>query len=129
VSRRAEQIASLLERTLQDVLARGLEDPRVKGLITVTGVSLTDDLQEATVLVSVLPAEAAPLTMHGLQHAARHLRRRVGERVALRRVPTLRFRLDESLKRQAEVLEALARIARERETGSEGHEEDGSEAS
>ena len=127
MSRRTEQIASLLERALQDVLARGLEDPRVKGLITVTGVRLTDDLREATVLVSILPADAAPLTMHGLQHAARHLRRQVGERVALRRMPMLRFKLDESLKRQAGVLEALARVARERDTGEEG--EDGSEAS
>lgn len=115
MSRRTEQIASLLERAVKDVLARGLEDPRFKGLVTVTGVHVADDLQEAVVSVSVLPAEHADLTMHALRHAGRHLRHEVSNRVDLRRMPRLVFKLDDSLKRQAGVLEALAKVAQERE--------------
>jgi len=114
MSHRAKQVASVLERAIKEVLARGLDDPRAKGLITVTGVDLTKDMREATVRVSVLPAENAELVMHALTHASRHLRHEVSERVDLRTVPTFRFRLDESLKRQAEVLDALAQVARER---------------
>lgn len=109
------QIASLLERAIKDVLARGLEDPRIKGLLTVTGVTVTDDLRQATVNVSVLPADQGELALHALSHAAKHLRHEVSERVALRRVPEFKFKLDESLKRQAGVLNALAKVAEERD--------------
>lgn len=114
MSRRAMQIASLIERAVKDVLARGLDDPRVKGLLTVTGVTVTDDLHQATISVSVLPAENGELALHALKHASKHLRHQVSERVDLRRVPELQFRLDESLKRQADVLNALAEVAKER---------------
>ena len=114
MSRRAMQIASLLERAIKDVLARGLDDPRIKGLLTVTGVTVTDDLRQASVNISVLPAENGELALHALRHAAKHLRHEVSERVDLRRVPELTFKLDESLKRQADVLNALAKVAEER---------------
>jgi ribosome-binding factor A len=114
MSRRTAQLASLIKQAVQDVLARGLEDPRIKGLITVTEVTVTDDLHDATIEVSILPAECADLTMHGLRHAERHMRHAVSNKVEMRRVPTLRFKLDDSLKRQAGVLEALAKVAEER---------------
>lgn len=102
-----EQVASVLTRAVQDVLMRGLNDPRVRGLISVTGVKVSDDLANATVMISVLPADQAELTMHGIRHAARHIRREVGNRVRMRRVPQLSFKLDRSLKRQSEVLAAI----------------------
>lgn len=106
---RREMIASTIERSVQTVLARGLSDPRIKGLITVTGVKVSRDKGEAEVRVSVFPREHEALTMHGLRSAAEHIRREISGAVRLRRMPTLRFKLDESLKRQAEVFEALAR--------------------
>jgi ribosome-binding factor A len=124
VSRRTEQLASLIRQAVQDVLARGLEDPRIKGMITVTGVTVTDDLHDATINVSILPAEHAELTMHGLRHAERHMRHAVSNRVEMRRVPTLRFKLDDSLKRQAGVLEALAKVAEERREGAPEADDD-----
>lgn len=124
MSRRTEQLASLIRQAVQDVLARGLEDPRIKGMITVTGVTVTDDLHDATINVSILPAEHAELTMHGLRHAERHMRHAVSNRVEMRRVPTLRFKLDDSLKRQAGVLEALAKVAEERREGAPEADDD-----
>ena len=113
MTRRTEQIASTLHRALQEVLARGLADPRFAGLVTVTGVRVADDLKTADVLVSVLPAEKQDLTMHAIRHAAGHLRREVGDLVAMRSVPTLHFRTDASTKKQAEVLRAISRAAAE----------------
>lgn len=114
MSHRTEQVASTIERALQDQLARGLSDPRVKGLITITGVRVTDDLKTAIVRVSVLPVEHQELTMHGLKSAARHIRHQIADRLAMKRTPELVFELDESLKRQAGVLDALAKVAAER---------------
>lgn len=115
MSRRSEQIASMLQRSIQEVIDRGFHDPRISGLITVTGVRLPEDMKTASVTVSVMPADRQELTMHGLRSAAAHIRREVGELVAMRQVPQLHFKLDESLKKQAAVMAAIAKAAAERE--------------
>lgn len=86
---------------------RGLSDPRVRGLVSVTKVSVDPDLAEARIFVSVLPAERAKLTLEGLQSAAIRVQRRMREDLPLRRVPHLRFVLDESLKKAASMERAL----------------------
>jgi ribosome-binding factor A len=57
---RAAQVASLLQRIVQGEIQRGIADPRVRGLVTVLGVDLSQDLEDATVRVSVLPGELGP---------------------------------------------------------------------
>jgi ribosome-binding factor A len=52
------------------------------------------------------------------------MRHAVSNRVEMRRVPTLRFKLDDSLKRQAGVLEALAKVAEERREGAPEADDD-----
>lgn len=104
-----EQVASLLKRAIQDVLSRGLSDPRVRGLISVTEVKVSPDLANASVGISVLPDEHATLSMRGIEHAASHIRSQVSRSVALRRVPRLSFHLDESLKKQAAVHAAISK--------------------
>lgn len=84
----------MLRRAVQEVLGRGLSDPRVRGIVSVTKVTPTPDLDEALVSVTVLPGEHASLTVRGLRHAAPHIRAAVGPLVSLRRVPRLEFRLD-----------------------------------
>ncbi len=120
MSTRQKQIASTLQRAAEQVLARGLADPRVKGLITVTGVEVSPDLRRATVLVSILPEDAEDLTMHGLRHAARHIRHQVSNIVAVHPMPQMDFKLDKSLKKQAAVLEALAKVEAERAARTPG---------
>lgn len=107
MSRRSLQVGSAVQRAVQDVLARGLEDPRITGLVTVVGVDLTDDLRRATVRVSVMPEQAASLTLHGLRSAEAHVRRQVARRVCLRNVPEIVFTLDRGMMNQASVLRAL----------------------
>jgi ribosome-binding factor A len=118
MSRRLEQVASTLKRAIQEVLARGLSDPRIGGMVTVTNVVVSEDLASATVRVSVMPHDRENLTLHGLQDAAAHIRRKVGDLVSLRRVPQLLFKADQAARREAEVVEALSRVAAERERRS-----------
>ncbi len=108
MSIRTEQIAAVIQRAVQNVLSRGLNDPRVRGLVSVTRVDVTDDLAHATVYISVLPAEHAELTMHGLRSATKHVRHEVAGALRSRKTPRLEFRLDNSLKKQAEVHRAIA---------------------
>lgn len=114
MSHRKEQVASTLQRAVQQVLARGLADPRIRGLITVTNVHVPPDLRTATVFISVLPEERQTLSLRGIQDAARHIRHEVSELVAMRQVPDLFFKLDTSLKKQAQAMSAIAKAAAER---------------
>ncbi|MBX3386649.1 MAG: 30S ribosome-binding factor RbfA [Phycisphaeraceae bacterium] len=124
MNQRVERVASTLREALQAVIARGLADPRARGLITVTEVRVTDDLKKADVFVSVLPDEHQELTLHSLRHAARHIRRQAGELMALRELPELVFKTDRGIKQQAAVIEALAKVRAERQQTAESEASD-----
>ena len=108
MSLRTDKVASVIRHAVQDVIARGLNDPRVRGLISVTRVEVAPDLADAQVHISVLPAERSELALHGLRDAAGFVQREIGAAVTARRMPRLHFRLDDSLKRQAALDAALA---------------------
>ncbi|MHC4142995.1 MAG: 30S ribosome-binding factor RbfA [Planctomycetota bacterium] len=108
MTHRPDQVASLIQRAVQTVLSRGLSDPRIRGLVSVTRVRVDDALSQAAIYVSVLPAKHADLSLKGLEHAASRIRKQIGKAIQLRRMPRLSFHLDESIKKQAEFDAALA---------------------
>lgn len=108
MTQRTDQLAAQIQRAVSHELIKGLNDARVRGLVSVTRVTVTADLAEATVGISVLPAEHAELTLHGLHSATPYLQRAVARVVRMKRVPRLSFQLDRSLKRLAEIDGALA---------------------
>lgn len=113
------QLEARLREAIQTVIARGLNDPRIRGLVTVTGVHLSPDGAEATVGVSILPADASELSMHGLRHAMPHVQARVANALSLRRMPRLILKLDESLKKEAAVIAAINEARRREDGGAE----------
>lgn len=116
MTRRSDQVAQTIRRAVQDVLSEGLSDPRLEGLmLTVTEVTIDNDLTTAVVRVSVMQHEKENLALHALKAASRYIRREVGDRVSIHIMPELMFKLDEGLKRQAEVFKALADVRREQE--------------
>lgn len=115
MTRRTEQLSSVVHRAVQSVLSEGMSDPRLQCVVTITGVRVTEDLQEAIIGVSILPAKFEPRAVRALHDASNYIRREAGERVAMARMPRLVFKLDRSAKRQAAVLQALSEVARERE--------------
>lgn len=105
------QIGSQIRRTVQTALQRGLADPRVRGLVTVTRVDVSPDLRHATMFVSIMPEEHAELTMHGLRHATPYLQSQVASALSIRRAPKLSLRLDRAFKRTSETLAAIQRAS------------------
>jgi len=112
---RGEQLGSVIHRAVQSVISGGLSDPRLDALITVIDVKVTDDRRTAVVSVSVMPENHESRVIHGLRDAARHIRREAGEIVEIHKLPELVFKLDRSTKKQAELLDAMARVKAERE--------------
>ncbi len=112
MTRHQEQIDAVVQRGLQKILSKGLNDPRVRGLVTVTQVSVSPDSSMAKVGCSVIPAEHTKGSLHGLNAAAGWIGRRLGEEVRMRRIPRLRFVEDASIKRESRVLGALQEAVR-----------------
>lgn len=109
MSQRALQIGSIIAAETSAILARGLADPRIKGLITVTGADVTGDLERCTIRVSVLPEEHAKLTMHGLASATPHIRRMLSDRVRIKEIPEIRFKHDRATAAAAETQRLIAK--------------------
>ena len=107
---RTDRIDQLFRQEIGAILAKDLQDPRI-GFVTVTDVETAPDLSTARIWVSIIgqPAERE-LTMRALQHALPFLRRELGARVRLRRMPELQLRLDDTLQRGTRVLQLLAEL-------------------
>ncbi len=96
-TRRQRQVAERLHEEISILIQRRARDPRLKP-VTVTGVEVSPDLENARVYVSVLGSdEDARSALAGLTSAAGFLRRELGAVLSLRLVPQLAFHLDESL--------------------------------
>lgn len=109
---RAQRVGDLLRRELALMLLKEVKDPRVQGVVTVMEVSVSRDLRSAKVMVSVAGGEEAKAgAMAGLARAAGFLRRSLGRRLTIKRVPELRFELDRSLDYQEEMERLLRSVS------------------
>ena len=91
-NRRADRVAEAIREEIATFLAEDVKDPRISGLVTVTGVEVTRDLRHAKVFVSVMGTDAErAATFEGLDSVATHLRARVGR--ALQSAPRAGDRL------------------------------------
>ena len=110
-NRRPDRVAEAIREEVAGFLADGAKDPRVTGLVTVTGVDLTRDLRHAKVFVSVLGSEAERKeTFEGLASIAAHLKVRIGRALRLRVAPDIEFKADDSVARAARIETLLAQI-------------------
>jgi ribosome-binding factor A len=109
--RRADRVAEAIREEVATFLADGAKDPRIVGLVTVTGVDVTHDLRHAKVFVSVLGSDVEKKsTLEGLQSAAAHLRSRLGRSLRLRFAPELVFHADATVARAARIETLLEQI-------------------
>jgi ribosome-binding factor A len=116
-SRRVARVSALIKREVSQMLLSEIKDDRVgAGMVSVTDVDVSGDLQHAKIFVSIYGTEEAKLeTMEGLASSANFVRRELGSRMRLRRAPTVIFLEDRSLERGVSMLSLLNKIERERQ--------------
>ena len=92
------------------MLARDVHDPGI-GFVTITRVQVTPDLQHARIHYTSLGDDTARAnTARALARAAVFLRRQIGSRLRLKRVPELEFLYDESIAGQDRIEQILHTI-------------------
>ena len=108
MSRRADRINGLLRQELSQLILKGIKDPRLSGVVSITNVSVSPDLRNAKVYLSVLGgSDIKTEALAGMQSAASFLRRELRNSISLRYVPFLKFELDQSLEDSTHLLNLL----------------------
>ena len=107
MTQRTDRIEEQLRQEIGAILAKEISDPRI-GFATITDVETVPDLSHAKVWVSVIgqPAERQA-TVRALGHALPYIRRQLGTRLHLRRIPELHLELDDTAERGTRVLKLL----------------------
>jgi ribosome-binding factor A len=115
-NRRVSRVAELIKREVSQMLLNGIKDDRVgTGMVSVTDVDVSGDLQHAKIFVSIYGTqEAKAETMAGLKSATGYVRSELGARVRLRRTPEVIFVEDCSLERGTKVLSLLNQLKQDR---------------
>lgn len=114
--RRISRVGAMIKREVSLMLLHGIKDDRVgSGMVSVTDVNVSGDLQHAKIFVSIYGTqEAKAETMEGLKAVTGYVRSQIGQRVRLRRTPEVVFLEDTSLERGDRVLSLLNRLHEER---------------
>ena len=120
-SRRVSRVASLIKREVSQMLLNGIKDDRVgAGMVSITDVDLSGDLQHATIFVSIYGTEEARAeTMEGLRSSQAFVRKELGHRIRLKRAPEVIFTEDRSLERGDKMVHLLNEISRNRKQKEE----------
>jgi len=114
MSRRTEMLASTIQRELAQMILRDLSDPRLTGFPSITRVRVSPDLSIADVYVTVMGPEGhQTAALNALRHSAGLMRTKLTKSLTLRQAPFLKFHLDENLKKELAVLDALRKVAEE----------------
>ena len=128
---RPDRVADQIRGEIGQLLAREVHDPGI-GFVTITRVQVTPDLQQARIFYTTLGDDKARReSARALGRAASFLRRQIGARLRLRRVPELTFLYDESIAGQDRIEQLLhdlhasdAERAHDGDTGDSGDDGD-----
>ncbi|MGR3984742.1 MAG: 30S ribosome-binding factor RbfA [Gammaproteobacteria bacterium] len=108
---RTRRVSELIRRELSGLLAREVDDRRVR-MVSITGVRVSKDLKQAVVHVSGMEESADPAEIEkALNHAAKYLRYLLGKQLEMKSTPGLLFRYDHSIQRGMEMSQLIDSLA------------------
>ncbi len=116
--RRVERVAALIRREVSQILMNGIRDERVnKGMVTITEVDVSGDLQHCKIFVSIYgEVDHRDEVMAGLNAASHFFKGELGRRLQMRRAPEVRFQFDRGIEKGTEILSLLEKLEEERKS-------------
>jgi len=107
---RPDRVADQIRAEIARLLGREVHDPGI-GFVTLTRVQISPDLQSARVFYTALGDDKTRANSgRALDRAAPFLRRQIGSRLRLKRVPELRFIYDDSIAGQDRIEQILSQL-------------------
>ncbi len=109
MTRRAERVASLLKEAISEILLRELNDPIFRDFIAITSVEIGPDLKKATVYFRVF--EKNPKDIESAFNRSKgYIKKLLAERLTLKFMPEIEFKIDTSEEREKKLIELFERI-------------------
>lgn len=112
---RYDRINEEIKKVLSEII-REMKDPRISAMTTVVRAEATTDLRYAKVKISVYDKddEIRKETVSTLNSAEGFIARELGRRMDIRRIPTLKFILDDSIEYAVHISEIIDKLHSER---------------
>ncbi len=100
--KRSHRVAEQMQRELAQLIIHEIDLPISGLMVTVSGVTVTNDLSYAKVYITVMPTtDKLQVILKQLNKAAGYLRHHLGQRMTMRRIPELTFYYDASIEEGA----------------------------
>ena len=108
---RVDRLAGESQREVDDILLKRVRDPRVQG-ITITGVDVTGDLQQATIYYSLLSdlASDGEKAQAGMDKATGLIRSELGSRLNIFKTPAIKFERDKSIAYGSRIVQLINQL-------------------
>lgn len=111
MSRRTDRLGEQFREEISKLIQKGLKDPRVSTLASITRVDITEDLSYAKALVSVMGSDKEKRdTIVGLNNSAGFIRGVLGKAFKIFKIPELKFVIDENLEHAMKIEGILAEL-------------------
>ena len=130
---RQGRLSEEIRKIISEKLVSGVKDPRLSGMISISGVDVTSDGSYATCYVSVLGFEKDEEArkqeiedvLAGMNSAKGMFKREIGRLVKLRHIPELIFKVDESLEYGRHISQIISTLGIENyQSDDEGTEDE-----
>ncbi len=95
--KRNNRLTGEFKKLISEIIKRDVKDPRISDMMSITDVTITEDLKTAKVYVSVL-GDSAP-TIDALNRAKGFIRKELNRKIKIRTIPELFFEKDFSIER------------------------------
>lgn len=111
MSKRNFRLAGEIKRDLIEIFANEIKDPHIDSMVSVTDVEVSNDLSYARIYVSKLGSQRdREALLDALTKANGFIRSALSQRLKIRKVPELRFFLDDSLEYGAKIEKLLSEL-------------------
>ncbi len=111
---RMDKINAEMQKAISEVITYNLQNPNINGIITVTKVDTSNNLEYAKVYVSIMTPGDKQDVFNSILHSAGYIRKEVCRKLDLRKMPFLEFNLDMGIEYTAQINELIKDIEKER---------------
>lgn len=109
--KRMGRIEEEMKKIISEIILNDLKDPRITGLLSVTGVQVSNDLKYANVFISIYDEkEKCQSSIKALNNTKGFIRKQLASKIKLRCTPELTFKLDTSIQYGNHIDEILNKI-------------------
>jgi len=114
MSNRINIINAEIQKAVSEIITYELQNPLITGIVSVTKVDTTNDLDYSKIYISILTKDNKEDVFNQIKHSAGYIRKTLSQKIDLRKTPYLQFYLDESSDYGQRIDEVINMINEER---------------